>query len=231
MHGQPTQVPRPAALNTGFAGSAALTLLVLLGLSAALALSGCSGKPASAPRPLSEAPAPKAGTTSGEQAKLASPPGSDADGDSAVAPKIVIRPAGAGEGSSRRGPNSMADFEAVERPAESGLAGIWEQYAVVDSETDIYLGEFAVSRLGDEYQMSARTQVQHPLIINSLGIFDVEYDGDIWTFRSDWGDGNIGRFVLERESEDVFEGHAWLGDEPGPRTRWVRRSVASDGSN
>lgn len=60
-------------------------------------------------------------------------------------------------------------------------------------------------------------------MVNTLGIFDVAYDGQRWSFHSNWGqDRGVGNFELVRVSPTVFEGDLRVAGEASNRTRWVK---------
>jgi hypothetical protein len=102
------------------------------------------------------------------------------------------------------------------------LEGTWKQLCFDESNIPVEIGTFIVSRQGGEYVMGARVQVEEQRIQNSIGIFNVEYDGKLWTFNSNLGGGDVGNFHLERKTDTVFEGEIRVADKAPNRTKWVK---------
>jgi hypothetical protein len=103
------------------------------------------------------------------------------------------------------------------------IEGAWKQYVLVGGAEAMYLGTFVVSRYKGEWVMSPRTQGEGEYMVNTLGIFDVAYDGERWTFNSKWGhDQGVGNFELKRVSPTVCEGEIRIAGQLSNRTRWVK---------
>ena len=108
-------------------------------------------------------------------------------------------------------------------PNTPTIEGAWKQYAIVPEMDPVYLGTFVVSRYKGEWVMSPRTQTEGDDRVNTLGIFDVSYDGQRWTFNSNWGQTEgVGNFELDRVSPTVFEGEIRVAGRIPNRTRWVK---------
>ena len=86
----------------------------------------------------------------------------------------------------------------------------------------LLLGAFVVTRQRGEYVISARSQNESERIMNSIGIFDVQYDGALWTFNSNWGKGEVGAFHLQRQTDTVFEGEIRVAGQIPNRIKWVK---------
>jgi hypothetical protein len=120
---------------------------------------------------------------------------------------------------------------AAATPAPRGIAdespgvpieGTWKQWVYDETGTPVEIGAFVVSRQRGEYVISARRQNEGERIMNSIGIFDVQYDGALWTFNSNWGKGEVGNFHLERQTDTVFEGEIRIAGQMPNRTKWVK---------
>ena len=101
------------------------------------------------------------------------------------------------------------------------IIGAWRQYLYVGSEELRFLGTFVVGKSNGVYTMAAREQVEAADVINSIGIFDVACDGEIWTFKSNWGQGRVGQFVLQRVSPTIFDGSVYF-DGGVAANRWIK---------
>jgi hypothetical protein len=103
------------------------------------------------------------------------------------------------------------------------LEGAWKQYVTHPVRGDeVHLGTFVVSKYKGEYAISARAQVEAPDHQNSLAIYDVRYDGQHLSFNSNWGNGQIGNFEMERTSPSEFKGVIYVAGQPGNHTRFVK---------
>ena len=97
---------------------------------------------------------------------------------------------------------------------ESGRSGKWTQH-----------GAFRVFMKDDKLQMASEDQTKAPEgAIKSRGLFNVGFNGETWTFDSDWGNGRIGSFKLRRVNDDVYEGYSYLNDQRRDHNIWVRAS-------
>ena len=113
---------------------------------------------------------------------------------------------------------------ASQRP---NIEGAWKQYVLDPIEGDVYIGTFVVSRYRGDYVISPRTQNEGQLndqatFQTSIGIFDVAYDGQRWSFNSNWGKGEVGNFELARQSPTMFEGEIRVAGKLSNRTRMVK---------
>jgi hypothetical protein len=103
------------------------------------------------------------------------------------------------------------------------IIGVWKQYVQAPESTQWqYVGTFDVAKSNGNYTMSAREQRESPEVVNSIGIFDVQSDGQTWRFNSNWGGGAVGNFTLQRISDTVFEGAASIENQPRNPNKWVR---------
>jgi hypothetical protein len=107
-------------------------------------------------------------------------------------------------------------------PSTPSIEGTWKQWCFDESNIPVEIGTFIVTRQGGEYVMGARVQVEERRIQNSIGIFNVEYDGQLWTFNSNLGGGDVGNFHLERKTDTVFEGEIRIADKAPNHTKWVK---------
>jgi hypothetical protein len=107
-------------------------------------------------------------------------------------------------------------------PTPESIMGAWKQYVLTPDEGDVYLGTFVVSQLRGEYVISPRTQPEGDRMMNTIGVFDVSYNGERWTFNSNWGGGEIGNFELQRMSPTMFEGEIRVAGRLSNRTRFVK---------
>lgn len=112
-------------------------------------------------------------------------------------------------------------------PTAQTIEGAWKQYVLDPIEGDVYIGTFVVSRYRGDYVISPRTQNEGQLndqvtFQTSIGIFDVAYDGQRWSFNSNWGGGEVGNFELARKSPTMFEGEIRVAGKLSNRTRMVK---------
>ena len=114
-------------------------------------------------------------------------------------------------------PNSAHTPNITTKP--SSIVGQWKQYAY-DTDGSIYLGIFAVSKQGNSYSMSAYEQPTNS--INSVGLYDVDYDGKNWSFKSNWANGEKGTFKLHKVSNTVFEGDVLSNGRIVDKNRWIK---------
>lgn len=124
-------------------------------------------------------------------------------------------------------PVALASLQSTEpiiapTPGTPSIEGTWKQWCFDETNTPVEIGTFIVTRRGGEYVMGARVQVEDQRIQNSIGIFNIEYNGELWTFNSNLGGGDVGNFHLERKTDTVFEGEIRVADKAPNRTRWVK---------
>jgi hypothetical protein len=55
----------------------------------------------------------------------------------------------------------------------------------------------------------------------SKGLSDVRFSGANWSFKSDWGSGNVAEFRLRRVGPGVFVGWSYLRDEQVNLNLWM----------
>lgn len=103
------------------------------------------------------------------------------------------------------------------------ILGTWQQFGFVpETSRWEYFGTFVVAKVNGAYAMSAREQREDPQLLNSIGIFDVQSDGTSWSFNSNWGQGAVGNFLLQKVSSTEFEGTISASARVVGRTKWVR---------
>ncbi len=107
-------------------------------------------------------------------------------------------------------------------PSVPSIEAAWKQYVLVPEEGPVYLGTFVVSKFHGDYVVSPRAQQEGERYINTLGVFDVNYDGQRLMFNSNWGGGEVGNFELQRVSPTVFEGEIRVAGQLSNRTRFVK---------
>ena len=103
------------------------------------------------------------------------------------------------------------------------IVGSWQQYGLNPTTQQWeYWGTFIVAKTNGIYTMSASEQRQTPYLVNSIGIFDVQSDGDSWSFNSRKTGGIVSTFNLKRASDTEFEGTASSAGLPITLTRWIK---------
>ncbi len=102
------------------------------------------------------------------------------------------------------------------------LNGIWEQYIAKPTGSDFRLiGTFIVTKDRND-KLFIVTKEMSPNAIQSLGIHGITYDGESWTFYSDWSSRQTAFFKLRRVSDNVFEGYSSVGGRIRDRNRWIK---------
>jgi hypothetical protein len=107
-------------------------------------------------------------------------------------------------------------------PTPGGIEGAWKQYIVLQDQGEIYVGTFVVARSGGDYVVAPRTQTEGDSFQTSIGVFDVSYDGQRWTFNSNWGKGEVGNFALRRVSPTEFTGEIRIAGKFENNTKFVK---------
>lgn len=112
-------------------------------------------------------------------------------------------------------------------PTPRTIEGAWKQYVIDPIEGDVYIGTFVVARYRGDYVISPRTQNEGQLndevkFQTSIGVFDVAYDGERWSYNTNWGGGEFGNFELRRTSPTEFEGEIRVAGRLSNRTRVVK---------
>lgn len=113
---------------------------------------------------------------------------------------------------------------ADESPVTPGapIEGTWRQWVYDEAGTPVEIGDYVVTRRRGEYFISARRQQEGERILNSIGIYDVVYNGELLTFNSNWGGGNVGAFHLQRQTDVCFEGEIRVAGQIPNRTKLVK---------
>ena len=100
------------------------------------------------------------------------------------------------------------------------VTGDWQQF-VLDNDAWRMLGTYRVEKAGEQYRMTPVNQTKGPGITNSKGLSDVQFSGEDWTFRSDWGNNNIAEFRLQRAAQGIYLGWSYLREEKHNFNMWV----------
>jgi|SRR5579862_1214346 len=103
------------------------------------------------------------------------------------------------------------------------ILGTWQQYGLnpTTQQWD-YWGTFIVAKANGIYTMSPSEQPETPYLANSIGIFDIQSDGDTWSFDSKQTGGTASIFNLKRASDTEFEGTASSAGLPMTLTKWIK---------
>lgn len=116
---------------------------------------------------------------------------------------------------------SLLTTAGVADAAGHPLAGLWRQ-TMLDGRREVAGGLFIVT--ADEVGLSMRplSQSGSVEVNNSRGLTDVAFSGTLWTFKSDWGQGQTGEFRLMRKSADEFRGASYLNGRQMDLNVWRR---------
>lgn len=123
----------------------------------------------------------------------------------------------------------------MQKEESFSIVGEWSQY-MLTGEDYIYGGTFEVTLTSGMYEMRyTKRRNDHTLetdsysveVIESLKLSDVSFRSNTWYFKSDWGNGNIGEFLLTPRTHDIFEGWAYLNGEKRTFNRWEKVSGVS----
>lgn len=87
------------------------------------------------------------------------------------------------------------------------VEGVWEQYAVEDGRRH-FMARLDIRKDGLDYQakpleLSANTFPKH-----AYRSYDHSFQDGMWRFREDWDDGQVGEFILLRQSNGEYHGYA-----------------------
>ena len=105
--------------------------------------------------------------------------------------------------------------------AQAGrVTGDWQQF-VLDNDAWRMLGTYRVEKVGEQYRMAPVSQTKGPGVVNSKGLSDVQFSGEDWSFRSDWGNGDLAQFRLRRAEQGVYLGWSYLREEKRNFNMWV----------
>jgi hypothetical protein len=100
------------------------------------------------------------------------------------------------------------------------VTGDWQQFVLVDDAWRM-LGTYRVEKAGEQYRMTPVDQTKGPGVIASKGLSDVQFSGEDWTFRSDWGNNDLAQFRLRRTAQGVYLGWSYLREEKRNFNMWV----------
>jgi hypothetical protein len=100
------------------------------------------------------------------------------------------------------------------------VTGDWQQF-VLDNEVWRSLGIYRVEKAGDGYRMAPVNQTKGPNVVNSKGLSDVQFSGEDWAFRSDWGSGDVAQFRLRLAAPGAYLGWSYLREEKRNFNMWL----------
>ena len=99
--------------------------------------------------------------------------------------------------------------------------GDWQQYVFADGAWR-GLGVYRVALSdGGDYRMDPVSQSQDPGVTTSKGLSEVKFSGGAWSFNSDWGNGDVGEFRLQRIAPGLYAGWSYLREEKRNLNLWV----------
>ncbi len=107
-------------------------------------------------------------------------------------------------------------------PPAPSIVGVWDQYVKDADGKFIYVGKFVVSQQNGRYSMGAKQWADPAKTVRSVSLYDVTYNGEWWTFKSDWENGKKAVFHLRKISDTIFEGEAVVNDQRRESNRWLR---------
>ncbi len=118
---------------------------------------------------------------------------------------------------------------AAEAPSDGASAheqaarttGDWQQFVADGNGAWRPLGVYRVEQTDGAYRMTPINQSQEPDVITSKGLSAVRFEGSEWQFKSDWGNGDVGEFRLERFGPGIYAGWSYLRDEQRNYNLWV----------
>lgn len=88
-------------------------------------------------------------------------------------------------------------------------AGTWQQFAIADGEP-VYLATFTFREVDGDFEVDPLDVAPCTQPQADFHTFDHHYDGQGWTFQSDWHQYGVARFELQKVAENRFEGYAYL---------------------
>jgi hypothetical protein len=100
------------------------------------------------------------------------------------------------------------------------VTGDWQQFVLVDDAWRM-LGTYRVEKAGGEYRMAPVSQTKGPGVVNSQGLSDVQFSGEDWAFKSDWGNQGVAQFRLRRTAQGIYLGWSYLREEKRNFNMWV----------
>lgn len=91
---------------------------------------------------------------------------------------------------------------------EEQRAGDWQQFVLANDGWHS-LGVFRVQQNGSKFEM---TELSHTAdaAIPSKGLSNVLFTAGGWSFDSDWGNGDVGVFRLQRLAPGIYVGWSYL---------------------
>ncbi len=104
--------------------------------------------------------------------------------------------------------------------ADDKKVGEWTQYTWMEGRWK-ELGVFLVYRQGGNYLMAPARQRVGSDVVNSRGLFGVSFSNDQWQFKSDWWNGNIGTFLLDKVGPGMYYGWAYFGERKLDQNLWL----------
>jgi hypothetical protein len=102
------------------------------------------------------------------------------------------------------------------------ICGNWEQFVVVPHGKPIYLLRWKVSRVENKYEIQT-LDVSANSFLRDIRTFNHQYDGQTWTFDSDWHERGIAHFVLRPTSNAEncdWTGWSYLNGKPVSQQLW-----------
>lgn len=124
----------------------------------------------------------------------------------------------------------VKDSAGPEHAEPLSIEGLWKQYMMIEEDW-IYGGTFIVTEENGVYAMDYYEEIAERQVasdsyiadtINSRGLFDITFDNNVWTFKSDWGNTGIGEFRLMPRYPDIFEGYSYLDGQRRTFNRWEK---------
>ena len=108
-------------------------------------------------------------------------------------------------------------------------AGTWQQYVVDSDGAPIYLATFRFDEVDSDFAVQALDIGPNTFPRNNFRTFGHEFDGQTWTFQSDWHQYGIATFRLRKGAADgSFEGYAYLNGVQQPNRHILLRHDQED---
>ncbi|WP_372365265.1 hypothetical protein [Candidatus Uabimicrobium sp. HlEnr_7] len=104
------------------------------------------------------------------------------------------------------------------------MRGRWKQYSLSYE----YYGTFEVSKNGTLYEMKLVHGSEDLDLLHPVALTDVCFDGNLWSFCSDWGEHGVALFKLQRIHANRYEGYAHQEGWRGNKTIWLREGTESN---
>jgi len=114
---------------------------------------------------------------------------------------VLANVAAASSNNTSRQERQIEEARRMEERRKEELVGTWRQFA-----NGIALGDFVVriNRETGHYEMFM-VDFSDAMLVKPREISNVQYDGRIWSYDSDWG-SEIVKFVLRKRNNNTFEG-------------------------